>query len=140
MEGEIIHMEKNLGSVAQKTDKLISILNFINEHPGVSYYELKAYAFREDKHEWIELMKERELAKILSDECKAKKKECHINYNLKQHDAMELCLDEEIKYYARRAPEDMAKELSTAPEWEHGYIKEKYRKRIELVHNRKGCK
>jgi len=113
--------------------ELEKVLEYIKNHPGISYYELKAYAFREDKHEWIDMMKDRDLAKMLSDECKSIKREHHISYNLKQHDAMQLCFDEEIEYYARRAPKDMALELSKAPEWEQGSIRAKYSKRIEAA-------
>lgn len=123
----------NKDSILSIKNNIDPIIDYIKDHPGISYYELKAYAFDNDKHEWLNMMKNGSLAKKLSDECKAIKKEHHINYNLKHIEAMNLCLDAETKYYARRAPEDMAKELAEAPEWQKGSIRAKYAKRIELA-------
>ena len=70
------------------------MIGYIEEN-NWSFYELGAYAFNQDKHDWVRMLRSRKKAHILSLACRSKK------YNKPFTEAFNEYMDARINYMKR---------------------------------------
>ena len=78
------------------------ILEYVEQNPGLSFYTLKAYAYRNDKHTWIEAMEYRLTRQTIALYIRDFRKSSKTKYSKPFHEAYSEMLDEAIAYEKRK--------------------------------------
>ena len=84
-----------------KNGALAEMVEYIEDKPGISYYDLKAYAYDNDKDNWIAALKDSTSRNNISTILKDKRREEGIPYRTPERVAMRKAFEAESAYNER---------------------------------------
>ena len=82
------------------------ILEHVKQNPGLSFYMLKAYAYRNDLHTWIEAVEYRPTRQTIALYIRDFRKFGKFKYGKPFHEAYSEMIDEAIAYEKRKKRSD----------------------------------
>lgn len=85
----------------KETEIAMEMVDFCEDQEGFSYYDLKAYAYNNDKQEWIDLLKSKKYRQFIAIYLRSKRKSDGIKYKNDFVTATNNAFEAEEKYYKR---------------------------------------
>ena len=67
--------------MSKKSEVLEEMVNYVLPQKGISYYDLKNYAYENDKQDWIAVLNDRKSRHFLSVLLRSKRREDRVPYN-----------------------------------------------------------
>ena len=77
------------------------MIDLANDTPGMSYYDLKAYAYDNDKDDWLDVLRKKTPRTMIAEYLKSRHKK-GTRYNHSLDESMDLCVDAQRKYEERK--------------------------------------
>ncbi len=82
--------------------KVLSEIIEYADQPGVSYYDLKRYAYENEKEDWIECLNTKKYRQFISIFIKDRRKTDGVKYQSKYLDGMISAEEAKIKYLEKK--------------------------------------
>ena len=97
------------GSTDQKLLKSFAeIHKYIATQKGISYYDLVAYSYDNDKDDWIFALDDRKMRRTISLYLKSKRHRDGTKYNHSLEESMSYAMDAKVRYEIRKEKTKLA--------------------------------